>query len=425
MEKKKCPFCGEEIAATAKKCRFCGEWLEEVDIKSTTSSPAVSAAPQPAVVPPPVTPAQPAVPPTQPVPPAPAEPTPDVEPIIASTGDFPSFFKAYFVNPYIRRYADFKGYTSRKSFWLTYLATAILGAGFCGLVMLLCSMGMGGILAGSIVGGVIQLALVIPGLALCVRRLRDAGINPWQILLGLIPIVGPIIILIYLCKRSAYEDTEEPGKWQLPDWIVTAVCAALVVLGIVFCVKALHHTFGGDSAYNFESYDDGSFEVVDEEEYAYPVEEAEAVVEEDYTDSTGAPSLTDIAPARPNYFTFQLVPLRMGSDKKMVQLFNETGSTNVPIEGKGMIGNDNISMEGWITEDGTIHGRYHNENGTNLDFNGYIRQDDGLYIQLGHDNTKSEWILFPVVSENSYGKIRYEGKWGKSQKDSYVTFSEM
>ena len=28
MDRKNCPYCGEEIVATAKKCRFCGEWLE-------------------------------------------------------------------------------------------------------------------------------------------------------------------------------------------------------------------------------------------------------------------------------------------------------------------------------------------------------------------------------------------------------------
>lgn len=40
MEKKNCPYCGEEIAASAKKCRFCGEWLEEAPITSTAPTAA-------------------------------------------------------------------------------------------------------------------------------------------------------------------------------------------------------------------------------------------------------------------------------------------------------------------------------------------------------------------------------------------------
>lgn len=42
VNKKKCPFCGEDIMATAKKCRFCGEWLDGAapqaahDIEATT-----------------------------------------------------------------------------------------------------------------------------------------------------------------------------------------------------------------------------------------------------------------------------------------------------------------------------------------------------------------------------------------------------
>ena len=34
QEIKKCPFCGEEILATAKKCKHCGEWLD-IDAKPT------------------------------------------------------------------------------------------------------------------------------------------------------------------------------------------------------------------------------------------------------------------------------------------------------------------------------------------------------------------------------------------------------
>lgn len=50
--------------------------------------------------------------------------------------------------------------------------------------------------------GIVGLALLLPSLGLCVRRLHDIGKSGWWWLLALIPIVGAIILIVWFCKDS-------------------------------------------------------------------------------------------------------------------------------------------------------------------------------------------------------------------------------
>lgn len=402
MERKKCPYCGEEIAATAKKCRFCGEWLGETPAPQNVTRQRPS---QPEI---PVQPAQRAF----------------IQPQVQNytgTGEereVSSFLEAYFVNPYFRHYADFGGRTSRKVFWMSYLVMFIISLGIGGIILGLSSLiPFTGMIIGCAIGGLFSLALFIPQLAISCRRLRDAGKSPYMIFLGLIPLVGGIILLIFLCQPSVDADEDPEVEMRPADWGVLGGCCALFVAGIILSIVGI----GNAINYDLGDFDSQVEEIVEDE---YPVDEVVAEESVGYEYGGGVVDLSQIADnIDPNYFTYELQTYRMGSDRKMEQMFNETGSTNVPIEATGVISDHSLTLQGWITEDGTIHGRYHNENGINLDFNGYITRDNGLYIQLGHDSEKSDWILHPVASELPQGYCRYEGKWGKSQKDSYLIFS--
>lgn len=51
-------------------------------------------------------------------------------------------------------------------------------------------------------GGIYIIAVLIPGLAVSVRRLHDIGKSGWYFLIDLIPIVGPIILLVWFCTEG-------------------------------------------------------------------------------------------------------------------------------------------------------------------------------------------------------------------------------
>jgi uncharacterized membrane protein YhaH (DUF805 family) len=66
------------------------------------------------------------------------------------------------------------------------------------------------------------LAIILPGLAVTVRRLHDTGKSGWIILLCLIPIVGGIILLVFTVLDSdpgpnQYGPNPKLGGWPRAD----------------------------------------------------------------------------------------------------------------------------------------------------------------------------------------------------------------
>jgi uncharacterized membrane protein YhaH (DUF805 family) len=109
-----------------------------------------------------------------------------------------------------RKYADFNGRARRSEYWFFILFTAIAGAvgGVLDAIFRIRSGAYGG--TGPI-QGLIQLALLVPTLAVGARRLHDTGRSGWWLLIGLIPIVGWIILIVFFVQDSHPDNQYGPN----------------------------------------------------------------------------------------------------------------------------------------------------------------------------------------------------------------------
>ncbi|HEX6928474.1 MAG TPA: DUF805 domain-containing protein [Gammaproteobacteria bacterium] len=95
----------------------------------------------------------------------------------------------------LKKYALFTGRARRKEYWMFSLFNLVISfvLGFIdGLLGIVTPLGVG------ILGGVYTLAVLLPVVALTVRRLHDGNRSGWWCLIVLVPIAGPLALLVLM-----------------------------------------------------------------------------------------------------------------------------------------------------------------------------------------------------------------------------------
>ena len=103
------------------------------------------------------------------------------------------------------QYVGFSGRARRSEFWYFYLFTILLS-----IVASILQRAMTNSTNG-IVTAIVGLAIVLPSLAVAVRRLHDTSRSGWWLLIGLIPVVGTIILIVFWVQDSHGDNQYGPS----------------------------------------------------------------------------------------------------------------------------------------------------------------------------------------------------------------------
>lgn len=107
----------------------------------------------------------------------------------------------------LKKYAEFSGRARRKEYWMFALFNLIIFVALMIFSAVIASMDESLGMIGSLLILVYSLAILLPGLAVAVRRLHDTGRSGWWFLIAFVPF-GGIVLLVFTVQDSA------PGENQ-------------------------------------------------------------------------------------------------------------------------------------------------------------------------------------------------------------------
>jgi uncharacterized membrane protein YhaH (DUF805 family) len=95
----------------------------------------------------------------------------------------------------LKKYAVFSGRSRRMEYWYFVLFNIIVSIVLGAIDGLLGTLGSG--MGAGLLSGIYGLAILIPSLAVTVRRLHDIDRTGWWILIALVPLIGTIVLLVF------------------------------------------------------------------------------------------------------------------------------------------------------------------------------------------------------------------------------------
>lgn len=104
------------------------------------------------------------------------------------------------------RFVDFKTRSTRSQFWWFMLWSVIFNIAALTVDV---ALGFG---EDGPVGLLAVVVLVLPVVAVTIRRLHDIGRTGWWVLIQLIPLIGSIVLIVFGCTKSE----ESANQWGVP-----------------------------------------------------------------------------------------------------------------------------------------------------------------------------------------------------------------
>ncbi|WP_369857703.1 DUF805 domain-containing protein [Candidatus Thalassolituus haligoni] len=113
-----------------------------------------------------------------------------------------------------KRSLDFQGRSGRKEYWLFYLFTLVIY-----VVLAVLAAATEAMLVGVLLG-FYGVAIIVPSLAVSIRRMHDCNRSGWWVLINLVPLVGVFIYLYFAVSKGTEgenrfgADPLQPGQSQ-------------------------------------------------------------------------------------------------------------------------------------------------------------------------------------------------------------------